>query len=55
MDEIKQAARKARNDYIREWRRSHPEAVKAQRERYWMKRAKKLLEAQEQEGNNGTI
>lgn len=53
MDKVEQVAREARNDYLREWRRNHPEAVKEQRERYWIKRALKIMEDQEREDKDG--
>lgn len=31
--------REAKREYKREWRRAHPENVKAAQERYWLKRA----------------
>ena len=55
MDKIEQVAREVRNEYLREWRRNHPEAVKQQRERYWIKRALKIIAEQEVEDNDGTI
>lgn len=34
-----EAARQARNAYMRAWRKANPERVKAINERYWLKRA----------------
>ena len=34
-------ARKARNAYLREWRRKNPEKVRAIQQRYWEKKALK--------------
>lgn len=37
-----EAARAARNEYAREWRRKNPEKAAAIHERYWNKKAGKL-------------
>lgn len=43
MTEIeKEAIRKARNAYRREWNKRNPEKVKAAQEKYWLKQAAKL-------------
>ena len=38
-EEIMKQAREERNRYNREWRRAHPESVKATNAKYWAKRA----------------
>ena len=35
-------AKKARAEYMREWRRRNPEKTRQQRERYWAKRAERM-------------
>ena len=35
-------AKKARAEYLREWRRRNPEKTRQQRERYWAKRAERM-------------
>lgn len=40
-NQMPEAARKARAEYMREWRRKNPDLVKQQRERYWARRAEK--------------
>lgn len=37
--EINNAARAAKNKYLREWRKKNPEKVKAAADRYWAKKA----------------
>ncbi len=37
-----EAAKKARADYMREWRRRNPDKIRKQRERYWTRRAEKM-------------
>lgn len=34
-----EAARRARNEYQREWRRRNPEKVRAAQKRYWLRKA----------------
>lgn len=34
-------ARKARNEYRREWNKKNPDKVRAQHERYWQRKAEK--------------
>lgn len=43
---INEQARNARREYYREWRARNKDKIKASNERYWMKRARKLLEEQ---------
>lgn len=42
--------RRARAEYMRAYRRKHPERVKAAQERYWIRRAEALRAAAEKEG-----
>jgi hypothetical protein len=39
---MKETARRARNEYLREYRRKNPEKTKAIAERYWMRKAAKM-------------
>lgn len=36
---MSEEAREKRNEYMREWRKNHPDKVKAARDRYWEKKA----------------
>lgn len=45
-------AKAARNAYRREWYRNNKEKAKAQRERYWQKKAEEM-KAKEEEENAG--
>lgn len=47
-DKEKEAMRKARNAYRREWNRKNPEKVKAAQEKYWLKKAAALAQGGEQ-------
>ncbi len=38
------AARQARNRYVREWRKKNPDKEKRARERYWAKKAKQAAD-----------
>lgn len=38
-DRRREAARAAKNAYMREWARKNPDKVRAAQERYWLKRA----------------
>lgn len=51
----KEAARRARNAYMREWQKKNPDKVRANTERYWMRVAARqaAAEAAEREGVNG--
>lgn len=42
----KDAVRKARNAYRREWNKRNPEKVKAAQERYWLKQAAQIAAAE---------
>ena len=39
---LSEAARIARNKYMREWRAKNPDKVRATKERYWEKKAAQL-------------
>ena len=43
-DQQREAARQARNAYLREWRRRNPDLVRAQQERHWARKAEKMAE-----------
>lgn len=45
----KEAARQARNAYLREWRRKNPDKNKEYIERYWTKRAEREAAKLEEE------
>lgn len=47
MPDYKELARQARNEYNRRWYAEHKEQRKASRERYWRRKAKKLLAEKE--------
>lgn len=49
--ELKALAAEEKRRYMREWKRAHPEEVKAARERYWIRKALKRLE--EEKNNKG--
>ncbi|NLD48347.1 MAG: phosphatase [Clostridiaceae bacterium] len=40
--EEQKAIRKAKNDYMKRWRRRNPDKVKANTDRYWLKKAEEL-------------
>lgn len=44
MEEIKEVARKIRNEKIREWRAKNKDKVRASNKRYWEKKAREYLE-----------
>ena len=49
--QLSEEARKARNEYYREWRKKNPEKVKQAQERYWKKKAKEMqAEAEAESG-----
>ena len=50
-DAQREAAKAAQRQYLREWRRNHPELVRAQHERYWAKKAAKMAA----EAENSTV
>ncbi len=43
-ENINEEIRKLKNKQMREWRKKNKDKVKAINERYWIKRAKKILE-----------
>lgn len=43
-ENLNEEIRKLKNKQMREWRKKNKDKVKAINERYWIKRAKKLLE-----------
>lgn len=43
--EQREAVRKARNAYVREWRKKNPEKVKKYWERYWLKKVQEQEQA----------
>lgn len=47
-------ARKKQNEYLREWRRKNKDKVKAQRERYWEKKAREA-NGQDEQGERSQI
>lgn len=44
MTEIEAAAREAKLQYEREWRKKNPDKVRAKNRRYWEKKARKALQ-----------
>ena len=42
---LKERERQRKREYHREWRKKHPESVKAAQMRYWAKKAKEMKEA----------
>lgn len=46
---IEHLAKLARNKYHNNWQRQNPEKVKKAQERYWQKKAQKMLEEQNNE------
>ena len=46
---VEQKARAARLEYYRNWRAKNKDKVKATNERYWIRRAMKLMEEKEAE------
>ena len=47
---LEDLAREAQRQYHREWRAKNPDKVRAKNQRYWLRKAKKLLEASEERG-----
>lgn len=51
-DDLEEKAREAQRAYHREWRKNNPEKVKANRQRYWEKKAREMMtESGEKEGD----
>ena len=46
-EDINVKIRQAKNEYLRKWRKQNPERVKAANERYWLKKAKEIMEREE--------
>ena len=46
---VDQAAREARNAYMREWRKKNPDKERAIRRRYWASKAEKRAEMRQEE------
>jgi uncharacterized protein YnzC (UPF0291/DUF896 family) len=42
----KELAKQLRREYLRQWQKDNPDKVKEANERYWLKKAKQLTEAQ---------
>lgn len=42
----------ARREYARRWRAANPDKVKAAQERYWLKRAEKIIAKEAANGDN---
>ena len=42
---LKERERQRKREYHREWRKKHPESVKAAQMRYWAKKAAEIKEA----------
>lgn len=47
MNELEEIARKLRNEKAKKWRDSNKEKVKEINRRYWLNKAKKVLEKKE--------
>jgi DNA-directed RNA polymerase specialized sigma subunit len=41
--ELSEAARKARNEYQRQWKKNNPDKVKKSNQRYWEKKAQQQI------------
>lgn len=46
-EQQREAARQARNAYLREWRARNPQKYQAQRERYWLRKAEKMTDSEQ--------
>lgn len=46
---LDEEARKARNQYVREWRAANKQKVKEANQRYWAKRAARLAAARKEQ------
>ena len=49
---ITEQAKSARREYYRKWRAKNKDRIKASNERYWMKRAMKILAEKEAENES---
>ena len=45
VENLTEAVREAKRQYMREWRKKNPERVKANNRRYWERKAKELQES----------
>ena len=54
---LSEAARIARNKYMREWRTKNPDKVRATKERYWEKKAAQMNseKTEAEESDNGRM
>lgn len=48
---LEEQAKAARREYMRQWRKQHPERVKSINARYWQRRAQKLQTSEGREGD----
>lgn len=53
MSDISDKARSIQREYLRSWRKQHPEKVRAYNQNYWARKAEKAA-AQREEGQHGT-
>lgn len=53
--ETEKLARAARNAYRRAWAKNNPDKVKAQQERYWLKRAEREAQAAQEAAQAGQV
>lgn len=49
---ISEAAKKARSNYLREWRKRNPEKTKQYAEKHWERIAERLMQESEQKGGD---
>lgn len=49
---IEERAKVARREYYRAYRKKHPEKVREQNRRYWLKRAERLAAAEREEAEH---
>lgn len=50
---MSEAARKAKTEYMRQWRKNNPDKVKAHRESYWERKGAEMLKQQQERENLG--
>lgn len=50
---LSEAARKAKNEYARRWRRKNPDKAKAIHDRYWERKAMMLEVEEKKRGDRG--
>lgn len=51
--QLSDAAKKARAEYARAWRKKNPDKQRAANRRYWEKKAAEMAEEVQDAGNNG--